>query len=63
MKNQTANIEVKIKHLKEIARLSKKSISELRKMNIALHWAYVGKELKKYELIYQIVFYRDAPKT
>jgi hypothetical protein len=54
-------MDVKIRDLKEIVRLSKKSISELRKMNEKLERAYTGKELKKYELIFQIVFLADAP--
>jgi hypothetical protein len=54
-------MEVKIKNLKEIARLSKKSVPELRKMNRALERAYAGKELTKYQLIFQIVFLMDAP--
>ena len=54
-------MDIKIKHLREIARLSKKPISELRKINVALERAYIGKELTKYQLIYQIVFHRDAP--
>jgi hypothetical protein len=52
---------LKSKHLKEIARLSKKSITELRKMNCELERAYTGKELTKYQLIFQIVFLMDAP--
>ena len=52
-------MDVKIKHLKEIAKLSKKSISELRKLNPER--AYNGKELTKYQLIFQIVFLRDSP--
>jgi hypothetical protein len=51
--------EIRIKHLKEIAKLSKRSISELRKLNPER--AYDGRELTKYQLIYQIVFLRDAP--
>jgi hypothetical protein len=54
-------MDIKIKHLKEIARLSKKSITELRKMNCELERAYTGKELTKYQLIFQIVFLMDAP--
>ncbi|MDD4970836.1 MAG: hypothetical protein PHT07_15520 [Paludibacter sp.] len=50
---------ITIKNLKEIARLSKKSITELRKHNPER--AYRGKELTKYQLIYQIVFLMDAP--
>jgi hypothetical protein len=54
-------MDTKIRHLKEIAKLSKKSKSELRKMNCALERAYTGKELTKYQLIFQIVFLIDAP--
>lgn len=50
--------EVKINHLKQIVSLSKKSVSQLRKLNPER--AYNGKELTKYELIYQIVFLKDA---
>lgn len=53
-------MEIKIKHLKEIAKLSRKSKSQLRKLNPER--AYNGKELTKYQLIFQIVFYMDAPK-
>jgi len=58
---KTEIMEVKIKNLKEITRLSKKPISELRKINESLQRTYTGKELTKYELIYQIVFLADAP--
>ena len=51
--------EIRIKHLKEIAKLSKLSLSKLRKLNPER--AYAGRELTKYQLIYQIVFLRDAP--
>lgn len=51
-------MNVTIKDLKKIARLSRKSIAELRKLNPER--AYHGKQLTKYELIYQIVFLRDA---
>jgi len=50
---------VKIKHLKEIAKLSKKTKSELIKLNPER--AYNGKDLTKYQLIFQIVFLMDAP--
>lgn len=46
--------------MKEIVRLSKKSIAELRKLNE--YPAYNGKELTKYQLIYQIVFKSDCPR-
>ena len=55
-------MEINIRHLKKIAKLSKKSIKDLQKMNRALERTYTGKELTKYELIFQIVFRRDAPK-
>lgn len=51
--------EVKINHIKEISKLSKKTILELRKLNP--HGAYTGKELNRYQLIYQIVFQMDSP--
>jgi hypothetical protein len=50
---------IKIKHIAEIVKLNKKPISELRRLNPER--AYAGKELTKYQLIYQIVFLRDAP--
>lgn len=52
-------MNVTIKHLKKIAKLSKKNRGQLRKLNPER--AYNGRELTKYELIYQIVFLRDAP--
>jgi len=52
-------IEIKTRHLKEIAKLSKKTISQLRKLNPER--AYNGSGLTKYQLIYQIVFLRDSP--
>jgi hypothetical protein len=52
-------VNVKIEHIKEICKLNRKSIRELRKLNP--HAAYNGKDLSKEELIYQIVFFRDAP--
>ena len=54
-------MDIKIRHIKEIAKLSKKSKQELCKMNSALERAYTGKELTKYQLIFQIVFLMDAP--
>ncbi len=53
-------MNVTIKNLKEIAKLSKKDRNQLRKLNPER--AYNGRELTKYELIYQIVFLHDAPK-
>ena len=53
-------MDIKIQHLKEIAKLSKKTISQLRKLNPER--AYNGKDLTKYQLIYQIVFLQDSPK-
>lgn len=54
-------VELKARHLKAIVKLSKKTISQLRKLNPER--AYHGRELTKYQLIYQIVFYRDSPKN
>lgn len=51
---------MRISEIKKIVKLSKKSISELRKLNPER--AYNGKDLTKYQLIYQIVFLRDAPE-
>lgn len=47
--------------MKQIVRLSKKSIAELRELNE--YPAYNGKELTKYQLIFQIVFKSDCPKN
>lgn len=58
----TDDFYVSIRQVKKIADLSKKPIAELREMNRDLERAYTGKELTKYQLIFQIVFYRDAPK-
>ena len=52
---------VSINDVKQISRLSKMSIQILRKKNAELDRAYTGKELTKFQLIYQIVFHRDAP--
>lgn len=54
-------MKITIHNLKQIARLSKKSKKQLRKLNCNLERAYTGKELTKYELIFQIVFLMDAP--
>lgn len=51
---------ITLKQIEQIATLSNKSISELRRLNPER--AYNGKELSKYQLIYQIVFYMDAPE-
>ena len=45
--------------LEQIAKLSKLSINKLRKLNPER--SYNGKELTKYQLIFQIVFLKDAP--
>ena len=58
---KTVYMDIKIKHLKQVARLSKKDINTLRKLNPER--AYNGVELTKYQLIFQIVFLRDAPST
>jgi len=50
-----------IRNIKEIIKLGKKNISKLRELNRKLGRAYQGKELTKEQLIYQIVFLRDAP--
>lgn len=47
--------------LKEIVRLSGKSINELRKINNRNERGFACKKLTKYELIFQIVFLRDSP--
>lgn len=52
-------MNISIKNLKQIVSLSKKSKGELRKLNPER--AYNGKELTKYQLIFQIVFKCDAP--
>ena len=52
---------IKISEVKEIMKLSKLSKKELRKLNCAEERTYQGKELKRSELIFQIVFKMDAP--
>lgn len=52
-------MKVTIANLKQISRLSKKTKRELRGLNPDR--AYNGKELTKYQLIFQIVFLMDAP--
>jgi hypothetical protein len=54
-------MNIKVRHIEEIARLDKKPITELQKMNRDMERTYAGDELTKYELIYQIVFQADAP--
>lgn len=51
---------VKLKDIKRVVKLSKKSKKKLRKMNCAMERTYQGKELKKHELIFQIVYAMDA---
>lgn len=53
--------DVRMRHIKEICKLGRYSLRRLRKMNIDLERTYNGRELTKEQLIYQIVFYRDAP--
>jgi len=55
--------EARPKHIKEIVALNRENINKLRKLNKELHWAYQGKELTRYQLIYQIVFLRDTPNN
>lgn len=55
------SMNISVKKIKEIAILSKKSISQLRKLNPER--AYNGKDLTKYQLIYQIIFNMDAPSN
>lgn len=52
-------MKVSISHIKQIVKLSRKPKKELKKMNP--HWAYHGKYLTKYQLIFQIVFNMDSP--
>lgn len=47
--------------IEKIIKLSKKSYSDLIKMNKDLERSYTGR-LTKNQLIYQITFLRDAPK-
>lgn len=54
-------MKITIENLKQISRLSKKTNRELRGLNP--HGAYSGKELTKYQLIFQIVFLMDAPNN
>lgn len=52
-------MNITLKNIEEIISLSKKSKSQLKKLNP--HWAYKGKDLTKEQLIFQIVFLMDAP--
>jgi hypothetical protein len=51
-----------LEKIRKIIKLSKYPISKLRKLNFSDGRLYNGKELTKEELIYQLVFYRDAPE-
>lgn len=46
--------------MKEVVSLSRLSKKKLRKMNCAMERTYQGSELKRHELVFQIVFGRDA---
>jgi len=59
-KNQQSPNNITITELKQIVKLSRKSIKELRKLNPER--AYNGRDLTKYQLIYQIIFKADSPK-
>lgn len=50
----------KMDTIKRSVKLSKLSVPELRKLNE--YPAYNGKELTKYQLIYQIIYNQDCPK-
>lgn len=52
---------VTYKNIKEIGKLSRYSITKLRKLNDADGRLYHGDELTKEQLIFQLVFYKDAP--
>lgn len=54
-------MKVSLRNIKEIIRLSKINKNELMKLNPER--AYNGKELTKNQLIYQIVFFMDAPNN
>lgn len=58
-----ANPEIEISEVKEIMKLSKLSKKELIKLNNTEERTYQGKELKRSELIFQIVFKMDAPSA
>lgn len=60
MKDET-NPENRLANVKQILELGKKSMSELRKMNRNLEKAWNGPNMTKAQLIYQIVYYQDAP--
>ena len=53
-------MEIIIKDIKEIRSLGNRTKKELRSLNP--HGAYYSDDLTKNELIYQIVFLRDAPE-
>jgi hypothetical protein len=55
-------MKVRLSDVKRIAKLSRYPIKKLRKMNRELDRTYNGEELNRWELIFQIVFYVDAPK-
>lgn len=56
------SVEMKLSYIDEIVRLSKLPIKQLRKMNKEDNYpCYNGTGLKRNQLIYQLVFKRDAP--
>jgi len=67
MKNSKSNSihlpsDTILQEIPKIIKLSKLSISELRKLNDENYPAYNGKELTKEQLIFQLVFSADAPE-
>lgn len=51
-----------LKNVQEIIKLSKLSKKKLRKLNANQDRLYTGTDLSKDQLIFQIVFFMDAPK-
>jgi hypothetical protein len=52
---------ITLKKIREIVKLSRYSITKLRRLNDADGHLYNGEELTKDQLIFQLVFYMDAP--
>lgn len=52
---------VELTNIKRIGDLWQKSMPELRRINRSDDRAYVGRDLTKTQLIYQIVYHADAP--
>jgi hypothetical protein len=51
-----------ISHVKEIIKLSKLTTEKLRKLNCEQDRLYIGEELTREQLIFQLVFLMGAPE-